>query len=112
MRRLLIASVLVAWLPAAAQQAPPPPALEPVPEPPPQVGLDAEPPTPGPTITAPGGKVEEYTTPDGQKYIKVTDPNGWEYHLVEAMPGEPGGARTDTSDLDGVRAPMWTILQW
>ena len=29
----------------------------------------------------------------------VTDPNGWPYYLVEAPPGEPGGARTATGDL-------------
>ena len=32
--------------------------------------------------------------------------------LVEERPGEPFGARTQNSDLDGVRVPMWTILQW
>jgi len=111
MRRLLIALMVFAWIPVAAQQVLPPPKLEPLPEPPPQVGLDAEPTAPGPTITAPGSKVEEYTMPDGTKYIRVTDPNGWEYHLVEAQPGEPGGAGTVTGDF-GVRAPMWTILQW
>jgi hypothetical protein len=39
------------------------------------------------------------------------EPNGWEYHLVESLPGEPGGAQTVTSD-SGVRVPMWTILEW
>jgi hypothetical protein len=110
MRRLLIALTVLAWTPAAAQQAPPP-KLEPVPEPPPQVGVDAEPTAPGPVIAPPGSKVEEYTMPDGTKVIRVTDPNGWEYHLVEATPGSPGGARTQTGD-SGVRPPMWTILQW
>ncbi len=104
--------MVFAWIPAAAQRVPPPPTLEPVPEPPPQVGLDAEPTAPGgPTLTAPGSKVETFTMPDGTQVIRVTDPNGWEYHLVEAQPGEPGGARTVTGDF-GVRAPMWTILQW
>jgi hypothetical protein len=111
MRRLLIALAVAAWVPAVAQQAPPPPKLEPVPEPPPQVGLESDPTAPGPTITAPGAAVEEFTMPDGTKYIRVVDPNGWEYHLVEARPGEPGGAGTVTGD-SGVRAPMWTILQW
>ena len=50
--------------------------------------------------------------PDGKLYIIVTDPNGRPYHLVEAQPGEPGGARTATGDLTGVRAPMWGILSW
>jgi hypothetical protein len=111
MRRVLIALLVFAVIPSAAQQVPPPPTLEPLPEPPPQVGVDSEPTAPGPTITAPGAKVEEFTMPDGSKVIRVTDPNGWEYHLVEATPGSPGGAGTVTGDF-GVRAPMWTILQW
>jgi hypothetical protein len=112
MRRFLIALMVFAWIPAVAQQVvPPPPTLEPVPEPPPEVGLDAEPAAPGPTLTAPGAKVETYIMPDGTQVIRVTDPNGWEYHLVEAMPGSPGGAGTVTGDF-GTRVPMWTILQW
>jgi hypothetical protein len=111
MRCFPTALLLLAWISAAAQPVPPPPQLEPVPEPPPQVGLDGEPAAPGPTITAPGAKVEEFTMPDGSKVIRVTDPNGWEYHLVEATPGSPGGAGTITGD-SGIRAPMWTILQW
>jgi hypothetical protein len=110
-RRLLLIPLFMLALPAAAQGiAPPPPALEPIPEPPPAVGLDAEPTAPGPTI-APGSKVEEFTTPDGQKYIRVVEPNGWEYVLVEHMPGQPAGARTQPFD-SGVRVPMWLILEW
>jgi len=112
MRRILIVLLMLAGLPAAAQQVPPPPTLEPIPEPPPQVGLDAEPAAaPGPTLTPPGSKVETITMPDGSQVIRVTDPNGWEYHLIEATPGSPGGAGTVTGDF-GTRAPMWTILQW
>jgi hypothetical protein len=111
MRRFLIVLLMLAGLPVAAQQVPPPPTLEPVPEPPPQVGLDGEPAAPGPTLTPPGSKVETFTMPDGTQVIRVTDPNGWEYHLVEATPGSPGGAGTVTGDF-GTRAPMWTILQW
>lgn len=111
MRRLLFIALLMAALPVAAQRAaPPPPQLEPIPEPPPAVGLDTEPTAPGPTIE-PGSKVEEFTTPDGKKYVRVVEPNGWEYFLVEDMPGEPAGARTQSSD-SGVRVPMWLILQW
>jgi hypothetical protein len=109
MRRLLTASMFLALLPAIAQ-VPPPPQLEPLPEPPPQVGLDTDTTQPGPRI-APGAKVEEFTMPDGTKWVTVTDPNGWQYHLVEAQPGEPAGAQTINSDT-GVRPPMWTILQW
>ena len=109
MRRILAASILAASLPLAAQVGPPP-KLEPVPEPPPQVGLDTDPNAPGPTLTPPGSQVEEQLMPDGSRVITVTDPNGWTYQLIEALPGAPlaGQAQADT----GVRAPMWRILQW
>lgn len=110
MRRLLLATVLLAALRVAAQTVPPPPQLEPLPEPPPAVGLDTEPAGPGPTIT-PGAKTEEFVAPDGTRYVRVVEPNGWQYYLVESLPGEPGGARTVTSDT-GVRVPMWSILEW
>src|SRR5262245_5945438 len=110
MRRLLSTTVLLAAFAVAAQPVPPPPQLEPIPEPPPAVGLDTEPATPGPTIT-PGAKTETYITPDGTRYVRVTEPNGWEYHLIEGQPGEPGGAQTVTGD-SGVRVPMWSILEW
>jgi hypothetical protein len=110
MRRILTVAAFAAVLPVAAQVAPPP-KLEPVPEPPPQVGLDADPTAPGPTLTPPGSTVEEVLMPDGSRSIRVIDPNGWEYHLIEAQPGEPL-ARTQSGDLTGVRAPMWRIIQW
>jgi len=111
MHRLVLASLLAAALPAAAQGVAPPPKVEPIPEPPPPaVGLDVEPTAPGPQI-APGSRVEEFTTPGGMRYIRVVQPNGWEYFLVEALPGEPAGARTDNTDT-GIRVPMWVILQW
>ncbi len=108
--RLIAAALLAVALPLAAQVTPPP-KLEPVPEPPPQVGLDADPTAPGPTLTPPGSRVEEQLMPDGSRVITVTDPNGWTYDLVEAEPGQPF-ARIGTGDLTGVRAPMWRILQW
>jgi hypothetical protein len=109
MRRLLFFALAAAALPAVAQQAPPP-TLEPLPEPPPSIGIEREPDGPGPTIS-PGSKVTEYTTADGKKYVHVVEPNGFEYYLIEDLPGEPGGARTLPSDT-GVRPPMWVILQW
>jgi len=110
MRRIFAAAILAASLPLAAQVTPPP-KLEPVPEPPPQVGLDSDANAPGPTLTPPGSKVEEQMMPDGSRVITVTDPNGWTYQLIEATPGEPL-AGTQTGGLSGVRAPMWRILQW
>ena len=111
MRRLFAASIFAASLPLAAQVAPPP-KLEPVPEPPPQVGLESDPNAPGPTLTPPGSKVEEQLMPDGSRVITVTDPNGWTYQLIEALPGERRSPGPRTGDLTGVRAPMWRILQW
>jgi hypothetical protein len=49
--------------------------------------------------------------PDGSRVITVTDPNGWTYQLIEALPGAPL-AGTAEGDFTGVRAPMWRILQW
>lgn len=96
-------------LPAAAQQ--PPPKLEPLPEPPPQVGLDPAPPGPGVTITpgTGGERVEEFTI-DGRKYIRVIQPNGFEYYLVEDLPGF-GPAGTNPHD-SRVRVPQWVIMQF
>ena len=111
MRRLLTASLMLAMLPAMAQQVAAPPKLEPLPEPPPAIGLDTDPTAPGPRIAPPGPKVDEFTMPDGTKVIRVVAPDGWEYHLVEASPGEPGGARTLNSD-SGLRPPMWILLEW
>jgi len=110
MHRVIAASIFAVALPLAAQVAPPP-KLEPVPEAPPQVGLETDPNAPGPTLTPPGSTVEERLMPDGSRVITVTDPNGWTYDLVEAEPGAPF-ARAGTGDLTGVRAPMWRILQW
>jgi hypothetical protein len=95
--------------PAAAQE--PPPKLEPVPEPPPQVGLEPAPPGPGVTITpgTGGEKVEEFTI-DGRKYIRVIQPNGYEYYLVEEL---PGGGYAGTQSYDSrIRVPQWVILQF
>jgi hypothetical protein len=110
MHRVIAASIFAVTLPLAAQVAPPP-KLEPVPEAPPQVGLETDPNAPGPTLIPPGSTVEEQLMPDGSRVITVTDPNGWTYQLVEALPGAPF-ARSADGDLTGVRAPMWRILSW
>jgi len=105
-RVLALAVALAA--PATAQQ--PPPQLEPVPEPPPQVGLDASITGTGVTITPGGGeKVEEYSI-DGRRFIRVIQPNGYEYYLIEERPGD-GFAGTQASD-SRIRAAQWLILQF
>lgn len=106
--RAVLALAAALALPAAAQQ---PPKLEPLPEPPPQVGVEPAPTGPGVTITpgTGGEKVEEFTI-DGRKYIRVIQPNGYEYYLVEDLPGG-GYAGTQSSD-SRIRVPQWVILQF
>ena len=61
MHRVLATSIFAVALPLAAQG--PPPQLEPVPEAPPQVGLETDPNAPGPVLTPPGATVEETLMP-------------------------------------------------
>ena len=109
-RALVIFAMLLqaVVLPVAAQT--PPLTLEPVPEPPPEIGLDTSPTAPGVTIgPAPGERTEEYTI-DGRRYIRVVQPNGREYYLVEDLadsgltPSSPGG--------DRVSVPQWLLLHF
>jgi len=95
-------------LPVAAQS--PPPNLEPVPEPPPEIGLDTSPTAPGVTVRpGPQDRTEEYTV-DGRRYVRVIQPNGYEYYLVESLsqagltPSEPGGG--------SIAVPQWQLLQF
>jgi len=110
LRALLIFVILMlaVVVPVAAQA--PPPNLEPVPEPPPEIGLDTSPITPGVTIEpGPRDRTEEYVI-DGRRYIRVVQPNGYEYYLVEDLaesgltPSSPGG--------DRVSVPQWLLLQF
>jgi hypothetical protein len=110
-RSLLIFAIVVQAfaLPVAAQT--PPPNLEPVPEPPPEIGLDTSPTAPPVTIQpGPKDKTEEYVI-DGRRYVRVVQPNGYEYYLVEDLaqagltPSAPGGG-------DRVSVPQWQLLQF
>jgi Protein of unknown function (DUF2782) len=109
-RALLIFAILLlaVALPVAAQA--PPPNLEPVPEPPPEIGLDTSPTAPSVTIQpGPQDHTEEYVI-DGRRYVRVVEPNGYEYYLVEDLaqagltPSQPGG--------DNVSVPQWQLLQF
>jgi hypothetical protein len=111
MRRLLAAVALAATLPLAAQQAPPPPNLEPLPEAPTDVGLDATQQAAEMGITIqPGEKVERFIL-DGQQYLVVTTQWGTQYHLIEARPGDYPIAGWQAQD-SGMRVPMWRVLEW
>lgn len=109
LRALFILALAVA-LPVAAQS--PPPNLEPVPEPPPEIGLDTSPTGPAVKIEpGPQDKVEEYSI-DGRRYVRVVQPNGHEYYLVESLaqagltPSAPGGGG------DNISVPQWQLLQF
>jgi hypothetical protein len=112
MRCLLAALAFAAALPAAAQQVPPPPNLEPLPEAPPAVEVDPVQQASEMGITIqPGDRVERLTL-DGQQYLVVTTQWGTEYHLVEAVPGFGPGAQWQQPADSGLRVPMWRVLQW
>jgi hypothetical protein len=108
MRRLLALFTLVLPLAVFAQQ---PPKLEPIPEPPPPaVGVDDDAAAPGITLQRGEDLVEEFEV-DGQKYIRVTQPNGLVYYLIESRPGDgPWAGANDTDNR--IRVPQWRILQW
>jgi hypothetical protein len=108
MRRFLAVLSLALPLAALAQQ---PLQLEPLPEaPPPPVGVDDDPDAPGVTLQR-GEDQYETMEMDGQQVIRVTQPNGWVYYLIEARPGDGPFAGAQSSD-DRIRVPQWRILQW
>jgi len=103
MRRTV--ALLSLWAAGAAAQ--PPPALEPLPEPPPAPAS----PAPGePAVRIPvqeGDKVEEIRQGGRVVMLKVTPPKGKPYYLVDTT-GNGNWMRRDSLD-DGVRVPMWPI---
>jgi len=106
--RSLAALLLVLPLAAFAQQ---PLQLEPVPEPPPpSVGVDENADAPGVTLQR-GEDQYETMEMDGQQVIRVTQPNGWVYYLIEARPGDGPFAGANSTD-NRIRVPQWRILQW
>jgi hypothetical protein len=111
MRHLLLLLALLA-LPAMAQQ--PPPKLEPV-EPPPPAGpvtaLNEEEVASLPVVIRRGDKAESYMSAEGQRIVRVTQPGGRVYYLVEQQPGYSGPAGTDPSD-SRLRAAQWLIHEW
>ena len=109
-RALLIFAILAQIVAAPLAAQTPPPNLEPVPEPPPEIGLDTSPTAPGVNIQpGPKDRTEEYVI-DGRRYVRVVQPNGYEYYLVEGMsesgytPSAPGGGN--------IAVPQWKLLQF
>jgi hypothetical protein len=107
MRRLLATLLIALPVAASAQQ---PPKLEPVPEPPPAVGVTDDPDAPGIILQRGQDQYEEMEM-DGQRVIKVTQPNGFVYYLVEARPGDGPFAGASNTD-NRIRVPQWRVLQW
>lgn len=112
MRRLVIALVLCAALPLAAQTTPKP-NLQPVPEPPPPPpGFELDPALePQVTILKRGTDTVEEFRIGGRLYmIKVTPARGAPYYMID----EKGDGRFSRQDgLDsGLRPPMWVIHQF
>ena len=109
MKRLLFVLLLS---PLLAMAAPPPPDLEPLPEPPSVLaGPDDSADEPQITITKHGeDKVEEYRM-HGELYMqKITPPHGVPYYLVkETIDG--GWARMDGPG-DRIAVPQWIIFRF
>jgi len=108
MRRLMLAFLLLAALPAAAQNAPA--GLQPLPDvPPPPPGVSDAALEPQITIIQKGDTKEEHHHINGQLYmIKVTPPHGeTPYYLIDSR-GDGTWSRQESMD-SGIRVPMWVI---
>ena len=106
MRRTLIALLMVAATPLAAQQ---PPKLEPLPEPPPMPSTDSAP-EPEVTILKRGeDTVQEYRISGKLYMIKVTPPHGVPYYLIDH---EGNGVMTRQDVMPTLAVPMWVIKSW
>ncbi|MGH8641869.1 MAG: DUF2782 domain-containing protein [Burkholderiales bacterium] len=112
MRSMLVALLLAATLPVAAQPSQPP-GLQPLPAPPPPPpGYEPDPSLePQVTIYQRGSDtIEEYRL-NGRVYmVKVTPTTGKPYYLVDNI-GNGKFVRFDDYDT-GLRPPMWVIFQF
>jgi Protein of unknown function (DUF2782) len=107
-RRSAAAMLLAAALPLAAQQ---PPKLEPLPEPPPPPpGADEQPGEPQVQIEPGQSQQIEETVVNGQRVVRVTQPGGSVYYLIEDR-GDGAGVRNESLDI-GLRVPAWVIRQF
>ncbi len=108
----MIAALAFAAGGALAQPAPPPPALEPLPEVPPPPGVAADTDLePAVTIRHTEGEVREEARVNGEiRWIRVTPRNGRPYFLVP----DQGGAtfiRRDSLDT-GLKVPLWLLYSF
>lgn len=95
---------------AQSRQAPPPPKLEPIPEaPPPAIGLDEAGPDAGIRLSPQDGERIEETMVDGRRVLRVINPNGTEYVLIEDV---AGGSPTQGAGKSPAAVPLWVIRRW
>jgi len=111
-RIAIVVALVFATGAALAGEAPRPPRLEPLPEPPPQsIGFDADPASErGVRISPRAGDAIEETTVDGRRVIRVHTPGGGQYVIREDL-GDGTYARQTPGDT-GVRVPMWVIVEF
>jgi hypothetical protein len=96
--------------PAGAQQVPPPPKLEPLPEappPPPAVAADPELQPQVTTVQRENETIEEYRVNGRLSMVKVTPRHGRPYYLV-ANGANGAFVRRDSLD-SGLRVPLWVL---
>ena len=88
-----------------------PPKLEPVPEPPPPPPLPAGPDEPRVRIPVQEGDRIEPIRQSGRVIaVRVTPPNGKPYYIIDTT-GNGNWMRRESLD-DGLRVPMFAILEW
>jgi hypothetical protein len=110
--RLLLPLLLVSNL-SWAQETSNPTGLEPIPDGPPEAGLERNVPAPEVTIRQRGGQgaIEEYRAGGVLYMIKVVPTKGVPYYLVDT--DGDGNLETRYNDLqDGMLIPAWVLLRW
>ena len=109
----LAGMLLVTATSALAETAPPPPALEPLPEAepaPPEVAGDAELQAEIKVYHRDQETIEEHRVAGRLTWIKVTPQHGRPYFLVADGPNG-GFSRRDSLDT-GLRVPMWLLFSF
>jgi hypothetical protein len=111
----LFCLVALGWaLAVAAEPAPPPPKLEPLPEAPPPPAPVAADPELEPQVTIihrENETIEEFRVKGRLTLIKVTPQHGRPYFLVPADGAEGAFVRRDSLD-SGLRVPLWLIYSF
>jgi hypothetical protein len=98
---------------AAAQQAPPPPKLEPLPEaapPPPEIAADPDLQPQITTIQRENETIEEYRVNGQLNMVKVIPRHGRPYYLIPDS-AKGGFVRYDSLD-SGLKVPQWVLFSF